>query len=195
MDKILNVCLIGCGRAGMIHARNYKNKIENARIVACVDAVEAAAKAAAEELGVTKVFTDYHDILNDPDIHAVIVVSPTDLHRDIVVTCEAGNLCLDFVSMSLDFEDQFGELVDQIDQLIQDECMIFELYSHGECVLGGCRGTDEIDIDHSLPAFVRSLRDGNAELYADLKEIVQRGRCFCRLRGWCKERNRSLILS
>ena len=114
---------------------------------------------------------------------------------DIVVTCEDGDLCLDFVSMSLDFEDQFGELVDQIDQLIQDECMIFELYSHGECVLGGCRGTDEIDIDHSLPAFVRSLRDGSAELYADMKEIVQRGQCFCRLRGWCKERNRSLILS
>ena len=29
MDEI-KVCLIGCGRAGMIHARNYKNKIEGA---------------------------------------------------------------------------------------------------------------------------------------------------------------------
>lgn len=87
MKKILKVCLIGCGRAGMIHARNYKNKLENACIVACVDAVEAAAKAAAEELGVTKVFTDYRDILNDKDIDAVIVVSPTDLHERIVVDC------------------------------------------------------------------------------------------------------------
>ncbi len=87
MNEKLNVCLIGCGRAGMIHARNYKNKIENAAIVACVDAVEAAAQAAAEELGVKKVFTDYHDILSDPEIQAVIVVAPTNLHRDIVVDC------------------------------------------------------------------------------------------------------------
>lgn len=89
--KQVKACLIGCGRAGMIHARNYKNKIENAAIVACVDAVEAAAKAAAEELGAAKYCTDYHDILNDPEINAVIVVAPTDLHRNIVVACaEAG---------------------------------------------------------------------------------------------------------
>ena len=53
-QKLLRACLIGCGRAGMIHARNYKNKIESARIVAVVDAVEDAAKAAAAELGITK---------------------------------------------------------------------------------------------------------------------------------------------
>ena len=49
-QKKLGICLIGCGRAGMIHARNYKDKVENARMVACVDVVEAAAKAAAEEM-------------------------------------------------------------------------------------------------------------------------------------------------
>ena len=64
-QKLLRACLIGCGRAGMIHARNYKNKIESARIVAVVDAVEDAAKAAAAELGITKYYTDYHDILGD----------------------------------------------------------------------------------------------------------------------------------
>ena len=86
MDEI-KVCLIGGGRAGMIHARNYKNKIEGAKIVACVDAVEAAAKSAAEELGVEKVYTDYHDILDDKEIDAVVVVAPTDLHEQIVIDC------------------------------------------------------------------------------------------------------------
>lgn len=88
-QKKLGVCLIGCGRAGMIHARNYKNKVENARMVACVDAVEAAAKAAAEEMGITKYYTDYHAILNDPEVDAVVVVAPTDLHKQIVVDCAA----------------------------------------------------------------------------------------------------------
>ena len=42
-ERILGICLIGCGRAGMIHARNYVNKVKGARMVACVDVVEAAA--------------------------------------------------------------------------------------------------------------------------------------------------------
>ena len=83
----VNACLIGCGRAGMIHARNYKNKIENAKIVAVVDAVEEAAKAAAEELCLDTYYTDYHDILSRTDITCVIVVAPTDLHKDIVCDC------------------------------------------------------------------------------------------------------------
>ena len=88
-EKILKVCLIGCGRAGMIHARNYKNKIENSRITAVADAVEEAAKAAAEELGVEKCFSDYKEILSDPEIDAVIVVAPTNLHKQIVIDCAA----------------------------------------------------------------------------------------------------------
>ena len=58
-NQIIHICLIGCGRAGMIHARNYKNKVANAAITAVVDASEDAVKAAAEELGITKYFTDY----------------------------------------------------------------------------------------------------------------------------------------
>ena len=86
-ERILGICLIGCGRAGMIHARNYVNKVKGARMVACVDVVEAAAKAAADELGCAKYFTDYHDILSDPEVDAVVVVSPTDLHEGIVIDC------------------------------------------------------------------------------------------------------------
>lgn len=85
----VRACLIGCGRAGMIHARNYKNKIDHAKIVAVVDAVEAAAQSAAAELEVTQWYTDYHDILDDPQINAVIVVAPTDLHKEIVLACAA----------------------------------------------------------------------------------------------------------
>ena len=62
-NGILGVCLIGCGRAGMIHARNYKNKIAGAQMVAVVDAVEDAAIAAAKELGIDKYYTDYFDII------------------------------------------------------------------------------------------------------------------------------------
>lgn len=85
-DK-LGICLIGCGRAGMIHARNFANKVPGAQMVAVVDAVESAAKAAAEELGVSIWHTDYNEILSNDAIDAVLVVSPTNLHKDIVVKC------------------------------------------------------------------------------------------------------------
>jgi len=85
-DKV-GICLIGCGRAGMIHARNFINKVDNAKMEAVVDIQESAAKAAAEELGISKWHTDYRAFLDDPAVDAVIVVSPTDLHCGIVLDC------------------------------------------------------------------------------------------------------------
>ena len=115
-QKLLRACLIGCGRAGMIHARNYKNKIESAKIVAVVDAVEDAAKAAAAELGITKCYTDYHDILGDSEIDAVIVVAPTNLHRDIVVDCAAAGkhiFCEKPLAMTVEECDEMIEACDK----------------------------------------------------------------------------------
>ena len=85
----IRVCLIGCGRAGMIHAANYNNQIQNARITAVVDVVESAARDAAKELGIERFYTDYHEILPDRTIDAVIIVAPTDQHRRIVLDCAA----------------------------------------------------------------------------------------------------------
>ena len=88
MEKLeLGICLIGCGRAGMIHARNFMNKVPNAHMAAVVDVMEDAAKAAAAELGIPVWNTDYRKVLDNEDIHAVIVVSPTNLHKDIVIDC------------------------------------------------------------------------------------------------------------
>ncbi len=115
-QKKLGICLIGCGRAGMIHARNYKNKVENAQMVACVDAVEAAAKAAAEEMGITKYYTDYHNILNDPEVDAVVVVAPTDLHKQIVIDCAAAGkhiFCEKPMAMTVEECDEMIEACDK----------------------------------------------------------------------------------
>ena len=86
-NRELGICLIGCGRAGMIHARNFRNKVPGARMEAVADVQESAAIAAAQELGITKWSTDYRTFLDDPKVDAVIVVSPTDLHCEIVTAC------------------------------------------------------------------------------------------------------------
>lgn len=81
------ICSIGAGRAAMIHANNFKNKVKGAHMEAVVDVVEETAKASAQELGVSKCFTDYHDILDDPAVDAVVIASPTNLHKQIAIDC------------------------------------------------------------------------------------------------------------
>lgn len=37
MSKLVNICLIGTGRAGMIHGKNFARRIENAKLIALCD--------------------------------------------------------------------------------------------------------------------------------------------------------------
>jgi predicted dehydrogenase len=89
VKSTVNVCVIGSGRAGMIHARNFAGSVPGARLVAMVDPLEAAVMESKEELGFDKYYLDYKDALADKDIDAVVVVSPTVYHRDIVVDAAA----------------------------------------------------------------------------------------------------------
>ena len=85
MKKDLGICLIGCGRAGMIHAANFSNRVPGAKMVAVADVVEEAARSAADTLGISDWYTDYREALLNPAVDAVVVVSPTDLHKSIVI--------------------------------------------------------------------------------------------------------------
>lgn len=83
-DKI-KVCLIGCGRAGMIHAKSYSRYVKNAELTAICDPDEENLKAAQEEVEVQDVYTDYKEVMKNKDIDAVIVVTPTKFHHQIVI--------------------------------------------------------------------------------------------------------------
>ena len=89
MGSELRVCLIGCGRAGMIHARNFSKNVKGARLIALCDPFEKSLLAAAEELPVSYTYTDYKEAMKNPEIDAVVVVTPTNLHKDITVAAAA----------------------------------------------------------------------------------------------------------
>jgi myo-inositol 2-dehydrogenase/D-chiro-inositol 1-dehydrogenase/scyllo-inositol 2-dehydrogenase (NAD+) len=90
-NRPLGIAVIGSGRAGMIHARNFAPGLEGARLVAMVDPVADAREAALRELGVEKGYPDYRQALADRAVDAVVVVTPTAYHREIVVAAaEAG---------------------------------------------------------------------------------------------------------
>jgi myo-inositol 2-dehydrogenase/D-chiro-inositol 1-dehydrogenase/scyllo-inositol 2-dehydrogenase (NAD+) len=81
----IGVCVIGAGRAGMIHARNFARLIPQAVLVAVVDPVQAAVQSACSELGINRFYTDVSECLKDDAIDAVVVVTPTKFHREVVI--------------------------------------------------------------------------------------------------------------
>jgi myo-inositol 2-dehydrogenase/D-chiro-inositol 1-dehydrogenase/scyllo-inositol 2-dehydrogenase (NAD+) len=85
MKETIGLCLIGAGRAGMIHARNFSSRVPHAKMIAVSDVLEQSARAAADETGISTWYTDYHDALHNKDVDAVIVVTPTKFHQDIVI--------------------------------------------------------------------------------------------------------------
>lgn len=82
---MVNICLIGAGRAGMIHGRNMAGKIKNAKLMALCDPMEENLKKAQAELAVDFTYTDYHEALQNDSIDAVIIVTPTAYHKEIAI--------------------------------------------------------------------------------------------------------------
>jgi predicted dehydrogenase len=81
----IGVCVIGAGRAGAIHMKNFAYGIPEARLVAVVDPLEEAAIKAQKEFEIPNYYLNYKEALQNDAVDAVIVVAPTVYHRDITV--------------------------------------------------------------------------------------------------------------
>jgi len=75
MEKV-RVGVIGCGVIGRVHLKCL-SKNPSAEIVAVADIREEAAKEAASQFGVTKIYTSPDDLLSDPEVDAVILAFQT----------------------------------------------------------------------------------------------------------------------
>jgi len=81
----IGVCLIGSGRAGMIHAVNFAKNVPGAYLAAIVDPIEDVAKASCREVGIDTYYLDYTQALEDKSVDAVVIVTPTKFHEEIAV--------------------------------------------------------------------------------------------------------------
>ncbi len=89
--KKMNVGIIGAGRIGRVHAQSIAYHIPNATIKAVSDVRLDGVEEWAKSLGIENVYSDYHKILEDKDIDAVLVCSSTDTHAQISIeAAEAG---------------------------------------------------------------------------------------------------------
>jgi scyllo-inositol 2-dehydrogenase (NAD+) len=85
MDSKLNVGLIGLGRLGGVYAGYFAQRITHARLAAVADADAGRAQSLAHKLGVPKWYEHYQDLLGDQEIDAVVIVTPTKTHGEIVI--------------------------------------------------------------------------------------------------------------
>ncbi len=79
-----NIAVIGTGRMGSVHVRNLARKIPEANLAALCDIRLEVAQALGDELGIQRVVRDYHELLEDPTIPAVLIATSTDTHAMIV---------------------------------------------------------------------------------------------------------------
>lgn len=87
--KRLNVGLIGLGRLGRVYARDLAGRIPETRLVAVADPVGNLAKEIAEELDVARSYTDPLALVDDKGVDAIVIVTPTHVHREHVMAAAA----------------------------------------------------------------------------------------------------------
>lgn len=83
-EKII-VGIIGAGRIGKLHAENLINNIRNVEVKSIADIYADKIEGWAHSIGIKNVYSDYHEILNDPEIEAVLICSSTNTHSPIAI--------------------------------------------------------------------------------------------------------------
>ena len=83
----LRVGLIGLGRLGRVYARDLACRIQETRLVALCDPLDEVVSGAADEFEVASRHTRAEDLIADPSVEAVVIVTPTRTHKDLVLLC------------------------------------------------------------------------------------------------------------
>jgi inositol 2-dehydrogenase len=118
----LAIGLIGAGRLGRVYARDLASRIAETKLVAIADPVEAVAKEVAAEFDVPKYYADPLALIDDPAVDAIVIVSPTHTHREIVIAAASRKkptFCEKPPALSLDEVAEMQEAVSSSGMFLQ----------------------------------------------------------------------------
>src|SRR5688572_30368545 len=85
MKSILNLGLVGVGRMGRAYARYLARRVPGATLYAVSDVRLEAAEAAQREFGAAQAYSNFEDLVSDPAVDGVVVMTPTKLHKEVVL--------------------------------------------------------------------------------------------------------------
>jgi inositol 2-dehydrogenase len=114
MGETVRLGLVGLGRMGCFHAANLAGRIPGVRLVRIADAAEDVARENSARLGGVEWSARYEDLLEDPEIEAVVVASPTPLHAEMAAAAAAAGkhvFCEKPISLELERTRQVIEAV------------------------------------------------------------------------------------
>ncbi|MCD7868237.1 MAG: inositol 2-dehydrogenase [Clostridiales bacterium] len=78
--------IIGAGRIGRVHIASIATRVPNAQVKTVADPfMDESTAEWAKSMGVACTTKDYREILNDPEISAVLICSSTDTHSQISI--------------------------------------------------------------------------------------------------------------
>src|SRR5690625_4620346 len=84
MGSKIRCAVLGLGRLGYWHAENLAYKIPESSIEMVVDLIPGRAEEVASKLQVPRYTEDPRDALTNDEIDAVIIVTPTNTHVDMI---------------------------------------------------------------------------------------------------------------
>lgn len=121
MAKI-GIGVIGLGRMGRVYGTFVAAHMSDARLVAVSDSRPEAMQDFTQSTSGVKTYTDYHDLLADPSVTGVIVVTPTSTHRDVVIAAAAANkaiFCEKPTALTLKETDEMVDAVEKAGVMFQ----------------------------------------------------------------------------
>ena len=89
--KKIKIGSVGIGRLGYEHACNIANLVPGAELTALCDVDAVRVKEVAAELNVPYTYTDVTEMVKNPELDAIVIVSPSMYHADhIKLALDAG---------------------------------------------------------------------------------------------------------
>ena len=81
LKPTIKVGVIGCGRIGIVHLGAIQ-KVPGCEVVVVSNPTVSKAEAAAKEYNVPKFTSDAKDVITDPNVDAVWICSPSNVHAE-----------------------------------------------------------------------------------------------------------------
>ena len=122
---MIKIGLIGGGRMGSVHAEvltKMTRANDSVMLTAVADGIQETARRLAEQTGVKKIYTSIDDMLEDSDVEAVFVATPTFTHYELVKKIlEKGKHCLCEKPLTLDLKSsrELAEIAEEKGVILQ----------------------------------------------------------------------------
>ena len=116
MKQTLNIGLLGLGRLGTVYASGIAYHVPNARLLAVADVDTSLAESYAKEHRIKKWYGHHTDLINDPEVDAVAIITPTSTHKDIVIETAAPGkaiFCEKPIAISFNEATQMQDVIDK----------------------------------------------------------------------------------